>query len=125
MSILRQKAFTIIELLVVITVMGILAGVAIVGYGAWNESIAAKTLQSDLKGAKTAMNSARNFGSGYPTTPSFTGSSPLLKPSENVTITYVSGTDKTFCVNARSILHPSIVYHMRESYADPKAGACS
>src|SRR6218665_1076515 len=92
-----SKAFTIVELIVVIVVIGILAGVAIVGYGAWRSDLAGKAVKSDLNAASAAMENARNFGEGYPLDIPST-----FAASANVTITYVSGDAKAYCLEGRS-----------------------
>ena len=124
MSRIKEKAFTMVELLIVIVVMGILAGITVVGYGAWSENTAAKVLKSDLSGVKTAMVSARNFGSGYPVSPTFTGSGAIFKPSDDVVLTYVSGDAKVFCIKANSIKFPTIIYHIGESDKEAQLGNC-
>ncbi|RWZ78826.1 MAG: pilus assembly protein [Candidatus Microsaccharimonas sossegonensis] len=52
---LRFSGFTIVELLVIIAVIGILAGVSILGYGAWKKQTIVSQLKSDLNGAAQAM----------------------------------------------------------------------
>jgi len=124
MSNIHKKGFTLVELLVVLAVMAILAGITIVGYGAWRDSNAAKVLKSDLNGVKTAMVSARNFGTGYPTSPSFSGSGAVFKPSKDVKLTYISGNATTFCIKANSIAIPNIIYHISESDKEAQLGNC-
>lgn len=94
----KQKGFTIIELLVVIVVIGILASTAIFSYGNWKQRTTLNQLKSDLNGATAAMESARNFGSGYPAT-----IPPSFQPSDGVTLTggvLPGGT--SFCLVATS-----------------------
>jgi|GEM_PF-1656307 len=62
----RLNAFTIVELVVVIVVIGILATIIFVSYGSWRKSVAETQIKSDLQGAVTAMENYRNFSSGYP-----------------------------------------------------------
>jgi len=69
----RLNAFTIVELIVVITVIGILATIAIVGYGGWMKSVTENQAKSDLISAATAMESYKSFNGGYP--------SPLAVPN--------------------------------------------
>lgn len=63
---LRKAGFTIVELLVIITVIAILAGVVIVGYGAWQQRIATKSVQSDITLATSSLKNYRNYKNSYP-----------------------------------------------------------
>jgi len=91
-----RKGFTIVELIVVITIIGILASISIISYGAWKSSATTAQLKSDLNGVLSAMKSARNFSNTYPTTVPAT-----FVPSNGVTL---SGGGKasgdSFCVTA-------------------------
>ena len=50
-----SAGFTIVELSIVIVVIGILAGIVIVGYGGRRDSVAKKEVQSDLQIVASAM----------------------------------------------------------------------
>ncbi len=117
----NKLGFTIIELIVVVVVIGILAAVAVVGYGSWRNSVTTSAVKSDLTQVQTAMANARNFDSGYPTSipTSFT-------PSDEVTVSYVSGDAKKYCVQAISVKIPSIVYHVNtEDGTEIQTGPCN
>lgn len=79
----QQQAFTIVELIIVVVIIGILAAVAIVGYGGVQRNAANKVLQSDLDQVGGEMQRYANANNGvYPTT------LPTdLKASPNVTLT--------------------------------------
>ena len=63
-----KRAFTIVELLVVIVVIGVLAAITIVSYtGIANKAIVS-SLQSDLSNASTALKMFQVDNSAYPTT---------------------------------------------------------
>ncbi len=107
-------AFTIIELLVVIVVIGILASITIVSYtGVYQKAIEA-SLQSDLTDAKTKLQMyAADYGS-YPTTMTDTDgtlcpSAPTvdnnycIKPSPGNTFTYSNGTTTTFTLDNEKV----------------------
>lgn len=61
-----RRAFTIVELMVVIVVIGILASITIVSYGMWRYNIAETTVENDITGATTGLSSYMNFNGNYP-----------------------------------------------------------
>lgn len=92
----KDHGFTVVELIVVILVIGIIAAIGVIGFGAWRNDIDRSTLKSDLNGVAGAMESARTFDNTYPASvpTSFT-------PSNGVTInggSFAGGTK--FCVTA-------------------------
>lgn len=77
-----KSGYSMVELLVVISVIGILAAIGTVAYVGWHKSTIETQLKSDLKMAAAAMEDARNFGDkGYPV-----HASDVFKPSEGVNI---------------------------------------
>ena len=50
-----RVGFTVVEVLVVIIVISILATLVILGYGAWQHSIADSNVQSDVQQATSAV----------------------------------------------------------------------
>lgn len=115
-----KRGFTIVELAVVIVVIAILATIGIISYGSWRQNVAKNEVTNDLQAAASAMESARNFSEGYPST------LPAdFSASSNVTITYVRGDAKSFCVNGVSKKSPTIVYFYDTlTSKDPQAGSC-
>lgn len=61
-----SRGFTIVEMVIIITVLAILAAIAIIGYGAWRQSIAKTSVQSDLQHATNGLKSYQNFKNDYP-----------------------------------------------------------
>lgn len=61
-----RGGFTVVELIVVITVIAVLAGVTIFSYGQWQRRVAASSVQSDLQNAKSALENYQNFANDYP-----------------------------------------------------------
>lgn len=107
----RNKGFTIIELITVITVIGILAGITIVSYGTWRTTTAQNEVKSNLSGVVSAMESSRNFNSGYPL------SIPSTIPANpNVTLVYVRGSATDYCVTGTSTVVNTVVYYVGPSY---------
>jgi len=115
-----KPAFTIVELIVVIVVLGILAGIVIAGYGNWRTSVAKKAVQSDLQMVAAAMEGAKNFENGYPTSlPS------SFKASSNVTITYYSGSASDYCIDGVSTVNSSVRFFIDTTKGKkPISGTC-
>ena len=112
------KAFTIVELLIVITVLGILAGIGFVSYGSWRQSTTVTQLKSDLKMAATAMENDRNFNNTYNARISNLAN---FKASSGVMVSGGSGDGKTFCLEATNGV---ITYHITNT-SEASAGGCS
>lgn len=111
--------------MVVIAVLGILAGITVGGYSQWRKSVAKREVQSDLQGIVTAMESKRNFDNVYPS-----GAGALsqlsFSASPGVTLTYKSGSATVYCVEAASIKVPSVIYHLDSTNGNrtPEVGIC-
>ena len=126
MGVLTRKnrsatGFTIIELVVVIAIVGILATISILGYGAWRDSVTATQLKNDLNAAASAMENARTFGNGYPLTLPSTVTS-----STNVTLTPSGFTATAYCIDAVNSDNTSITYYVASESKDQGAlsGTC-
>ncbi|MBC7943505.1 prepilin-type N-terminal cleavage/methylation domain-containing protein [Candidatus Saccharibacteria bacterium] len=113
----KVKGFTIVELIVVIGVIGILAGITVVGYGAWRTTTTQNQLKSDLNGVASSMETARNFGDTYPATvPStFTPSSGVVLSGGGMS------SGKNFCVTATQ----NSLSYRATNYSTPRPGTCS
>ena len=116
----RVVGFTIVELVVVISIIGILAGITAVSYIGWQESSIKSQLKSDLNGVASAMEDARTFNNAYPisTIPS------TFKPSEKVTLVAFDNSGdngKTYCIDAVSSRDASIHYYI-DSESGNKGG---
>jgi prepilin-type N-terminal cleavage/methylation domain-containing protein len=57
-----KSAFTIVELLVGIAVIGILAAISVVSYASWQNYISIDVIKSDANNMAAAMENSRNFG---------------------------------------------------------------
>jgi len=90
-SISTSPAFTIVELLVVIVIIGILAAITIVSYTGITQKANTATLQSDLTNANKLLAIYNTTNSSYPTAnvcPNPGSTEICLKQSSDVTLTY-------------------------------------
>jgi len=117
----RRKAnqgFSIIELVVVVTIIGVLATVVGVNYGNWQDTATATELKSDLLNIASTAESYRTFNNAYPTSvPS------SIKVSSGITVTGGSSDGKNFCYEATSSRASDITYYIDNSTS--KSGAMS
>jgi prepilin-type N-terminal cleavage/methylation domain-containing protein len=102
-----RSAFTIVELIVVITVISILAAIVLISYGAWRTSTATSSLKSDLEHAASAMESSRTFSSTYP----LTIPSTFTSSASNTIILTLPDT-KSFCLDGTTTISSSIKYYI-------------
>lgn len=106
--------FTIVELLVVVIVISVVTAITVIGYGAWQKNAREAQVKSDLSQAASAMEAARNFSEGYPSSIPAT-----FSPSSDVEVTISpSSTLTSYCIDAKSLVTPSIVYHIDSSSSD-------
>ena len=118
----KLRGFTIVELVVVIAIIGILAGIVLLNMKGWKQRTETSQVQSDLKSAASAMEDARNNTNGYPTSLPST-----FTASQGVTITYTSGSAAGYCINAKSTADPAVAYNIQSTggVPAPQAGTCS
>lgn len=118
----QQAAFTIVELIVAIGIIVVLAAVSIVGYGAWRTSIQQTQVKAELTAAASAMETARNMSSGYPSVlPS------SYSPNKDVTVTIFSVTTSKFCINGVANQNDTVKFYVDSANQSgvPVAGDCS
>lgn len=84
------RAFTIVEVLVVVAIISILAGITIAAYGSWQRNMAKNTVQADLLHAASVIKSVHNFKNTYPTSifakDLSNDGEPGIQPSNDVTM---------------------------------------
>lgn len=119
-KLIRFKAFTMIELIVVLSVVSILVGITAVAYTGWRSRLAQTQIKNDLIQITSAMDSAKIFSTGYPTTlpTSYT-------PTTGTTLTLVSSSGDDFCIDAKNTSN-SLNYYVRNSTNknSPQSGSC-
>lgn len=117
----RTRGFTVIELLVAITVIAILAGITIFAFGSWRQRTAITEVKHELTTAASAIRAYRTFNNQNPAT---LGAS-VYKTNTNVTMTYTRRVDGTFCLNGQSTAVSSVQWHVETTDETPATGSCT
>lgn len=125
-------AFTIIELIVIVAVIGILAALSVIGIGAWQTRVATTAVKSDITNLQASMQDVRNRTNSYPVYPigtKFTSggaASDVFVQSEYIEITYAAGNATYYCVNVQSTTVTSVVMFLNTSGGNtaPQNGTC-
>lgn len=102
-----RSAFTIVELIVVISVIAILAAIVLVSYGAWRTSTATSSLKSDLGHVASAMESSRTFSGTYPLVIPST-----FTASATNTMTLTLPDPKSFCIDGTTTNSSLVKYYI-------------
>lgn len=121
----KRAGLTLVELMVVIIIIGILAGLTAFGVGNWRERTANNEVKSDLINGATALQSSRNFTSAYPVDQ--TEFDSLYEGSSSVEISYLLRVDGSYCLNAHSIARPTVQWMLDSNIStdNPSPGTCS
>lgn len=117
-----QSGFTVVEMAVVMAVIALLAALLIFSLGAWRSGLARDQVVNDLLAARAAMVNERNFNNAYPLSLPST-----FTASDKVTVTYVSGSSTSFCINGVSDEVSTVRYYLSvtgSAQREPVAGTC-
>ena len=120
---MRQKGFTIVELLIVIVVIGILAAITIVAYNGIQDRAKFSKIQTDLKSVQKLIELYKADNGSYPTTPSngwlysgtnSTGWVPGIVSTYSSTLPQVadvSGSSKTYMYKSDGTIYMLMRYY--------------
>jgi prepilin-type N-terminal cleavage/methylation domain-containing protein len=80
----RRIGFTLTEVLLVVVVLGIIAGLSVLSYGTWQQKTAGNVVKSDIQQAVGGLKAHRNFKNGYP--PNLAGTGFATSPTVALTL---------------------------------------
>lgn len=115
-----SPAFTIVELLIVVVVIGILAAISLVTYSGIQQNAAASILKSDLKNASTQLDIDKVQDGHYP---AYDSSGTGIPKSDSTTYEYTTdGT--TYCLSATSTRAGVGAFHISNTSGTVQDGVC-
>ncbi len=120
----NSNAFTIVELLVVIVVIGILAAITVVSYTGISQKAIVSSLQTDLNNASKLLKMDQVISSAYPATLAAANAGKGIPSSPDTTYQYVVNNNispQSYCLSATK---NSITYITTES-ATSAIGNCT
>ena len=82
MQFITQRAFTLVEALTMVAILGILAGILVLGFGSWQRQQASNSVRSDAQQAVSGLENYKNFKGNYPPNLAGTG----FAASQNVAL---------------------------------------
>ncbi len=120
----RKYGFTVIEILIVVVVIGILAGIGLVSYNGWRKETVRKAITSDLQNALSAAEQEKNFKGSYPTTlpQSFKSGSPDIVITVR-TIPLSGSTPAAICIEGTSS-RQQLQLHIKSTERKVVDGVC-
>lgn len=116
----RPFGFTVVELLIVIVVIGIIATITVISYSGIQEKSIRTTVETDLRNAGSALESAKAKSGGYP------NAAPTDLPKSDGTqyaYTYYSVT-KSYCLAATSTEGDIPMIYITGGNSTIKEGSC-
>ena len=116
----HKTGFTIIELVVSISVIAILSTIIGVSYAGWRKHVAETEVKNDLALASVAMEQSINFNDTYPNTIP----SSFVSKSSAILSLIRGGDGLSYCISASSLHNPSVIYHIKNGEKEVEVGAC-
>lgn len=116
-----QKAFTIVELLIVIVVIGILAAVTIVAFNGVQKRAGEASVKADLTSAAKLVSLYKADSSSYPVSLSLVNNTQGFTATKGNDINYTSANGTSFCI---TVFRQDIVYSVSDTNLTPQASAC-
>ena len=111
-----KRAFTIVEILIVIVVIGILATIVMVSYSSINRQAAIETLKVDLQQA------VADLGDDFKKNGVYSLEESSFKRNQDTNFDYQHSSDK-FCITATSSRAEGVSYYATESQS-LQEGSC-
>lgn len=116
----KHHGFTIVEVVIMVTVIALLATITIFGFGSWRARTATTEVKGALTNLATSLKSEMNFNSTYPASVPST-----YRPSTGVTITYVmSGGGTAYCARGTSTAVSTVIWYISNTNPTPSQTAC-
>ncbi len=120
----KQQAFTIVELIIVITVIAILVAVSVVAYNGIQQRAAGAALVTDLKSAADQLDIDRAQNGAYPASTSAADNNQGLTISKGTTFQYTS-TGSSYCLTATSDRNGVSGFMVSSDNTKPREGVCA
>ena len=115
-----RRGFTIVELLIVIVVIGILAGIVIVAYNGIQQKAHVAALQSDLSNAASTLEIANAQNNAYPAEADLASAGLKASPGTTYQYTY-SSTWNSYCLTGTN---SGASYDISSMNMTPIRGVC-